>query len=31
MLAVTAGYQDCDISSEQDNIFYSGIRYAVNF
>ncbi len=31
MVAVTAGYQDCDISSEKDKIFYSGVKYAVNF
>ena len=31
LVAVTAGYQDCDISSEKDKIFYSGMKYAIKF
>lgn len=31
MVAVTAGYQDCDISSEKDKILYTGLKYAVKF
>ncbi len=31
MVAVTTGYQDCDISAEEDKIFYTGLRYAVKF